>query len=125
MPSCPRCSTQLLTMKGYFDTKCPGCGEDLTQYEYVRSSRRQGDYLRKRPYHRDLPTHPQREVQLQLAEMAIKEGRGEMGMVKVVKDSQEREMPASAVPIMKLKGSKFTKTRLPPPAPPLDEEIPE
>jgi len=79
-------------------------------------------YLRKRPYHRDSPTQPQREARLQLAETAIREGRGKTGTVKVVEDGREREVPASAVPIMRLKGKVFTKTCLPPPASSLGEE---
>jgi hypothetical protein len=107
MPYCPMCGIRLPPMKRYFDIKCPGCDGDLSHYEYVRPSRRQEDYLRRRPYHRDLPSQPQCEARQQFAETAIKEGRGKMGMVKVVKDGQEREMPASALPIMKLKGKVF------------------
>lgn len=123
MPSCPRCGTYLLPLKKYINVKCLGCGGDLSRYEYVRSSRRQGAYLRKRPCHRDLPTQPQREAQLQLAETAIREGRGKMGMVKVVKDGQEKAVPASAVPIMMLKGRRFSKRPARIPAVPLEEKM--
>jgi len=123
MPTCPSCGAYLQPFRHRFDVKCWNCGFDLSDYEYVRSSRRQGAYLRRRPYHRDFPTQPQREAQLQLAETAIKEGRDKMGTVKVVKDDQEKEVPASAVPIMKLKGRRYTKRSAPQPTPTLDEKM--
>jgi len=124
VPSCPGCGAYLQPFRSGFDVKCWNCRLDLSGYEYVRSSSRQGAYLRRRPYHRDLPTKPQREFQATVAEVAIREGRGKMGTTTIEKGGQQKEIPLSVVPVMEgLKGKVFTKRRVPPPAPPFEEEL--
>jgi hypothetical protein len=82
--------------------------------EYVRESRRQSAYFRKRPYHRDTPTKAQRELRAALARLAFEQGREKNGLVVVEKDGMEKTMPASAVPIMNLlKGKTFRKPEVP------------
>lgn len=68
---------------------------------YVRGSLRQQGYYRKRPFTYDTPSQDQRKARAELARIAHDEGTDKTGTVEIVdKRGQEKEIPASAVPIM-------------------------
>lgn len=73
--------------------------DDLLQF--VRGSLRQSGYYRKRPYTYDHPTPAQRVARALFARIAHDKGRDKFGKETIIdKTGQEKEVPASAVPIM-------------------------
>ncbi|MDI6814170.1 MAG: hypothetical protein QMD10_11630 [Desulfitobacteriaceae bacterium] len=86
------------------------------QIHYVKSSKRQKGYFRKRPYHYDTPTLAQRKARAILARVAFEKGRDKTGKVQIVKDDVVKEAPASAVPVMEeMKGKPVAVKLAPPP----------
>lgn len=74
--------------------------EDDMQH-YVKGSLRQRGYYRKRPYVYDHPTQNQRKARAQFGVIAHEQGIDKTGKVEIVdKRGREKEVPASAVPIM-------------------------
>ena len=74
--------------------------EDDMQH-YVKGSLRQKGYYRKRPYTYDQPTKDQRKARAQFGVIAHEQGIDKTGKVEIVDNKgQEKEVPASAVPIM-------------------------
>lgn len=68
---------------------------------YVKGSLRQSGYLRRKPFTYDLPSKDQRKARAEFARIAHEEGIDKTGTVEIVdKKGQEKEIPASAVPLM-------------------------
>ena len=67
---------------------------------YVRGSKRQKGYFRKKPYTYKNPTAAQRRARAILARTAFERGRDKFGKAEIVdKEGIVKEVPASAVPI--------------------------
>ena len=74
----------------------------MSEKHYVRGSRRQRGYFRKKPYIYHHPSKAQREARAILARTAFERGRDRFGKAEIVdKEGQVKEVPASAVPIQK------------------------
>lgn len=83
---------------------------------YVRESLRQSGYYRKRPFTYDLPSKHQRKARALFGRIAHDEGTDLTGKVEIVdKKGVEKEIPASAVPIME---------KMKPVAPPKPVKVP-
>lgn len=68
---------------------------------YVKGSLRQSGYWRRRPWTYNLPKKNQRKARAELARIAHDEGTDKTGTVEIVdKKGEEKEIPASAAPIM-------------------------
>lgn len=70
------------------------------EQHYVRGSRRQSGYYRRKPYTYDQPTKAQREARAILARTAFEKGRDRFGKEEIVDRAGEvKEVPASAAAI--------------------------
>jgi len=87
---------------------------------YVKGSRRQKGYYRRKPYTYDHPTKAQRKIRAILARTAYDQGREKFGLARVVdEEGNVKEVPASAIPIMQeMKGIQVKPARVKP-GPPL------
>lgn len=99
--------------------------EDQEETHYVRGSRRQSGYYRRKPYTYDNPTKAQRKMRAVLARTAFEKGRDKTGMTQTIDEKGKvKEFPASAVPIIEeMKGIRVAPTRVKPGPPmlsPLD-----
>jgi hypothetical protein len=108
---CEECGTHLRILPG--GSRCGVCG---TEYDLVKGTIRRW-YLRRRRYDNDNPSEAQRKAREALASVATSQGRNRMGTVTIKKGDVEKEVPASALPIMQLKGKRFTTRHAPVPAP--------
>jgi len=92
---------------------------------YVKGSRRQRGYYRRKPYTYDNPTIAQRKVRATLARTAFEKGRDKIGMTQTIdREGKVKEYPASAVPIIEeMKGVRVAPVKVrpgPPMLSPLD-----
>lgn len=87
----------------------------MSERHHVRGSRRQKGYFRRRPYTYEAPTRPQRQARAILARTAFEKGRDKEGKAEIEKNGEVKEIPASAIPIMKeMTGKTFAPPTVPP-----------
>jgi len=100
------------------DPPHPPSESPLEEKHYVRGSKRQNGYFRKKPYTYHHPTKAQRKARAILARTAFEKGRNKFGKAEIVdKEGDVKEVPASAVPVMEEMRGVVIKPKLVRPVP--------